>query len=393
MVLNDLYLTPNIVKPLFWVALLNIIATCVYSQCDTMVIYNVADSTEQFVVIPCNTDSTSTYGEILGNIGSMGNSIALSTDSASYPFTALTLVENDYNLLSYPVRTNVALVWQDSIVEQGATCSGTLISSNIVLTAGHCIGSVNLFDEFIWKGGKGLYVSPSHANGFPQNQFGKIKVTHIIILKKFYNNSFDYPNDYALLVLEDPIGDLIGWMGISYYQNDSILNSTMVSYNFGYPATSGYDGKDMFYNYGFMAVNFFFGTFNNGVSGIEGQSGSGFFYVDGSKHLMYGIYILSSNNYLFTNKKVWDMQKMMDQVSLLVSVSAMTSSKSSQLNIFPNPMSQKSLLTFDTKTHGGNNIFTIELYDISGRLVMKESLINCWFQLPNVRKITREAAY
>ncbi|MBW8051450.1 MAG: trypsin-like serine protease [Cytophagales bacterium] len=367
----------HILKLLLSALILSVITTCAYSQCDTIVIYTVADSTEQFVVIPCDSDSTSTYGEILGNVGSMGNITQLLTDSASVPFTPLALAENDYNLLSYPVRTNLALVWSDSIVEQGASCSGTLISSNIALTAGHCIGTVNSFDEFIWKGGKGLYVSPSHVNGFPQNLIGKIKVTHIIILKKFYNNSLDFPNDYALLVLEDPVGSSIGWMGLSYHQNDSILNSTMVSYNFGYPATSGYNGKDMFYNYGIVVTNFFWGEFNNGVPGITGQSGSCFFYVDGNKYLMYGIYVFSTTNDLFTKNRVWEIQKMMDHASTLVSVPDLSITKFSLVNVFPNPMNQTAVLTLDTAVRGNNSAFSIDLYDISGLLVMRESLINC----------------
>ena len=353
-----------------------IIATRAHSQCDTIVIYTVADSSEQFVIIPCNTDSVSTYGEILGNVGSLGNAVALPTDSAAYPFTPLALVENDFNMLSYPIRTNVGLVWTDSLIEQGASCSGTLIASNIVLTAAHCIGAVNSFDDFVWQGGKGLYISPSHANGYPQSQIGKIKVTHIIILKNFYNTTPNIQDDYALLILEENVGNTIGWMGISYHENDSILTAPTVSYNFAYPATSGYDGQDMFYNYGSVGTGFGL-TFNNGVVGIPGQSGSCFFYVDGAKHLMYGIYILSTTNYIFTRSRLWEIQQMMDYSTTIASVSTQPTVRVGKLNVFPNPISQISLLSFDIKGKTGNNTFTLELYDLSGRLIMRNTSIRC----------------
>lgn len=102
-------------------------------------------------------------------------------------------------------------------------CTGTLIGPRVVLTAGHCVYDLKK-KEWI----KNLDFSPGqNGKSFP---YGTVKWKTATTTKS-YTEKGKTEWDFAVVVLEQPIGNQVGFMGYSY--NDG-LKSVNININ-GYP--------------------------------------------------------------------------------------------------------------------------------------------------------------
>lgn len=88
----------------------------------------------------------------------------------------------------------------------GPSCTGTLVGKNIVLTAAHCV----IDKETKHLRGDLSYFKAHYTRGYSPN---------VSWIKHVYwgtnNPDFSRANDWALLVLEDNLGNSLGWMGVS----------------------------------------------------------------------------------------------------------------------------------------------------------------------------------
>lgn len=310
-----------------------------FAQMDTIVVFDIPSQTMQLVPIhPFDTLITS--DSVPGFIGNWQNQVDLGlnlpdTTPPNSTFSNLELALNDFDLLKYPVRTNVAMVWSDSVYEQSALCSGTLISENVVLTAGHCIGKHDIYNVFHWKP-DGTHVSPSHSGGFPQPSIGKIKVEKYAILKGFYDTAYEPANlDIGLLILKEPIGRDIGWLGFGF-NYDSLFYTQPIFYNFSYPAREGYDGEDMYYYKGrFNYIDLSNGFVGHGGVGIPGMSGGSLFFSNNEINISYGEHIYPGFYKLIRRENFYAIKQIVKMFEVGISEGAYNKN---DIVIYPNPM-------------------------------------------------------
>jgi V8-like Glu-specific endopeptidase len=125
---------------------------------------------------------------------------------SSYPWGCIGLIENN----------------------EGMTGTGTLVGRNIVVTAGHLVP---------WSSGDHGWMRFTPANYLDTGSlFGKTVESYALEVRGYDNDDSVTGYDWAILKLDQPLGDLAGWMGYnSYSDNWEDLNVwTIVGYPGGW---------------------------------------------------------------------------------------------------------------------------------------------------------------
>ncbi len=113
-----------------------------FGQLDTMIVYDLQTQTYEIVppiefdaTVP--NDKTSSFTGMMAGFSQLGNEVPTENLFPGSDFTQLTKTADLFDLTHYPMRTSVKLV---GISQSGVeySCSGTLVSENMVLTAAHC---------------------------------------------------------------------------------------------------------------------------------------------------------------------------------------------------------------------------------------------------------------
>ncbi len=132
------------------------------------------------------------------------------------------------NTSTYPYRAiaQLEMVYADGTTGQG---TGFMVSSNVMLTAGHCCMSRN-----------NAAVNSITVN-LGRNGDSVVKVTTVSSYYVCANYNYfgdSVQDDYAILVLSEDVGDITGWFGLGYSTNSFFYNNEFAIT--GYPGDKTY---------------------------------------------------------------------------------------------------------------------------------------------------------
>ena len=151
------------------------------------------------------------------------------------------------------------------------TCTGVMIASNVVLTAAHCV-----YDRDDDEWAISFEASPGKVG--LEEPFGTVNsVDHIIDMDYVIVEDFDKKkHDWALLALDEPIGDTVGWLPVGTATHYELFNYMLhiASYPSGDCDSCGYTGKNMFYDSD-VAVYIADLYFDHVTDTLSGSSGAG----------------------------------------------------------------------------------------------------------------------
>jgi V8-like Glu-specific endopeptidase len=212
--------------------------------------------------------------------------------------------------------------------------TGTMIDRFHVLTAGHCV----------YEAGEGgwasrIVVTPGLAGG--RAPFGTATATFMRTFSSYMAdsrvNSHGHTagdGDIGLITLNRALGDVTGWLGFGYNDNDGFFRGLYV-HKIGYPGVP-YSGTDMYADdgrltgpapgkNGFSALSWS----TTSMSGIQGESGSGVYYKDGAgNRWIYGVldlvnsttgYAERINGMVFNTLQSWLRSDALPQAKLALS--------------------------------------------------------------------------
>ncbi|MCF2147261.1 trypsin-like serine protease [Desmonostoc muscorum LEGE 12446] len=125
----------------------------------------------------------------------------------------------------------------------GYSCTGTLISEDVVLTNAHCVVNAET-----GKVSQAIAFLPNLVNGVVKSKNDVAYATNVYYGTDFKNGTLtDYANDWAILKLNKPIGNKYGYLGWKSLPSSGLVGDTkkfaLVGYSgdFPNPKKKGYE--------------------------------------------------------------------------------------------------------------------------------------------------------
>ncbi|MEM7555611.1 MAG: trypsin-like peptidase domain-containing protein [Cyanobacteria bacterium P01_A01_bin.84] len=108
-------------------------------------------------------------------------------------------------------------------------CTGTLIYDNLVLTNSHCV-----IDPETGVLSKEVKFLPNYINGKVSNPRDIASVKKVVYGTDFKNGNQDFAKDWAILVLDKPLGRKYGYLGWKSVPDDILIRNKNAFFFVGY---------------------------------------------------------------------------------------------------------------------------------------------------------------
>jgi V8-like Glu-specific endopeptidase len=224
-------------------------------------------------------------------------------DGEGANFSALSLLSQG-DTEAFPNRVTVKLfqcVRDTGGTLRGYVCSGALIDSKHVITAGHCVyfhdddDNGYVFND--WA--ETVTVVPAYRDG--NRPYGDATATQLHSWTGWTDDE-NFDHDIGVIDLDRPIGAITGWFGWGWTDSCSFFQDASFT-GPGYPAESPYDGERMYTWSGtFDSCENILGLWIGNEIRFErrsygGQSGSGIWYVSGGGRFVRSVLSNGTSSY------------------------------------------------------------------------------------------------